>query len=244
MTNFTVLLADDDPQQLGYLQALVQVLRPDWTVVAALTDIDAVPEAISSFSPSLCILDVRFAETTGIEVMRTLRSSQPVIYVTGEAAFAVQAFDSAAVDFVVKPIQRQRFEQALEKAERQITQGVERPFPPAAASTGSTMVRMLRGHDLTIVPLEDVRFFQAERKYTRVVLAGQEGYLRMGLSSIERHVNPEQFWRVHRGYIVNAKHIALAKKDELGRLFLKLQDRTDNVPVSKPYESLFKDGFF
>jgi DNA-binding LytR/AlgR family response regulator len=236
-----VLLAGDDPGDLQCLKALVEALRPNWVVVAMLDDIDAVPAAIESLSPSLCVLDIRFAETTGIEVMRQLHTSHPVIYVTGDASFAVRAFDLSAIDFIMKPVRPERFEQALQRAERAFA--VQEKKPVGVNSTGSTMVRMLRGADLTIVRLDQVRYFQAESKYTRVVLHNQEGYLRMGLSAIEPFINQEQFWRINRGYIINARHVTLAKRDELGRLFVRLQDRAESLPVARPYESLFRDGF-
>ncbi len=247
MTALTVLIADDDVEQLRYLEQLISSLRPHWTIIAALNDLDALPALIASEKPSLCILDVGFAHTTGIEVIRKLEDPPPVIYVTGDASAAVQAFDSAAVDFIVKPIRKDRFEQALERAERHaerlaaerqnaVKAGGARPMAP-------TMVRILRGEDLMIVPLDDVRYFQADRKYTRVVLQSQEGMLRMSLYAIEPYINPEHFWRIHRGYIVNARRVSLAKRDDLGRLFIRVQDRPESLPVARPYESLFKDGF-
>ena len=247
-SSVTVLIADDDEEQLAYLQELIRSLRPHWTVVAALNNLDLLPSLVESERPGLCILDIGFADTNGIDVMRKLPFAPPVIYVTGDAASAVQAFDSEAVDFIVKPIRRARFEQALERAEKRAAR-VAAEERALAAQTGSvpasppTMVRILRGEDLVIVPVDEVRYFQADRKYTRVVLQAQEGVLRMSLYAIEPYINAEHFWRIHRGYIINARRVSLAKRDDLGRLFIRMQDRPESLPVARPYEHLFRDGF-
>lgn len=244
-----VLLADDDEAQLRYMQGLIASLRPQWTVVAALRDLDTLPAVLESERPSLCILDVRFERTNGIEVIRQLSAPPPVIYVTGDASSAVLAFDASAVDFVVKPAQRVRFELALAKAEKEAARLAAEACTRAAQERNgrvgpSTMVRILRGDDLIIAPLDDVLYLQADRKHTRVVLQTQEGMLRMALHAIEPYVNADQFWRIHRGYIINARRTLLAKRDDLGRLFIRMQDRPESLPVARPYEHLFRNGFF
>ncbi len=251
--SLTVLIADDDAAQLKYMEGLIAQLRPHWAVVAALRDLDALPELLESERPSLCILDVGFAGSNGIEVMRKLTSAPPVIYVTGDASSALQAFETTAIDFIVKPVKRVRFERALERAEQQaalLATQRNAPSPsvtqaePAGRSTASTMVRIMRGDDLLIVPLDEVLYLQADRKHTRVVLPTQEGMLRMSLYAIEPFVNADQFWRIHRGYIINARRAALAKRDDLGRLFIRMHDRPESLPVARPYEHLFRNGFF
>ncbi len=246
MNGFTVLIADDDEEQLRFLQGLVAALRPHWTIVASLNDISGLAKCIEAESPSLCILDVGFVSGNGLDVIRRMQSPPPVIYVTGDASHAVQAFESAALDFIVKPVRSDRFEQALERAERQVAKlsALSAGANGSGARTNApTMVRVLRGNDLVTVPLDDVRYFQADRKYTRVVLQAQEGMLRMSLYAIEPYINSDQFWRIHRGYIINARRVSLAKRDDLGRLFVRVHDRPESLPVARPYENLFKDGF-
>lgn len=247
MKSLSVLLADDDREQLRYLQDLINTLRPHWTVIAAIDDIAGLSELIENERPSLCILDIGFEGLNGIDAVRNVAGAPPIIYVTGDASAAVRAFDTPAIDFIVKPIRRDRFEQALDRAEKQVLllesershagrAESERPMLP-------TMVRVLRGDDLVIVPLDEVRYFQADRKYTRVVLQSQEGMLRMSLYAIEPYINPDHFWRIHRGCIINARRVSLAKRDDLGRLFIRVQDRPESLPVARPYEQLFRDGF-
>ncbi len=241
----SVLLADDDPVQLEYLESLIQRLRPDWSIVAQLTTAGEIPDAIREHSPSLCILDVRFTDSTGIDVVRSSLETFPVIFVTGDSSYAADAFDCSAIDFLLKPLRAERFEQALTKAEvfldTQANADIGKPI--YRSSSAPRCVRMLRGHELVIAQLEDVKFFQAQRKYTRVIVKDQEGLLRMGLSSVQRYLDPKTFWKIHRGLIVNSRHVLSAKREELGRIVVKIVDRQEKLIVSKPYEYLFRDGF-
>lgn len=171
----TVLLADDDPAQLAYLADLIQRLRPEWQIVAQASTLEQVERDFVLHNPSIAILDVRFADSTSMEVVRGLRESYPVIFVTGDPAFAVDAFTCEALDFVLKPIRPERFEQALRKAEvfLQAQSGSK-----ASGRRIPTSLRIIRGHELVWTPLSEVCYFQAQRKYTRVVLKNQEGLLR------------------------------------------------------------------
>lgn len=237
---FTVLLADDDAEQLEYLSAMIKRLRPQWKIVGQVSTASEVARALIQLVPSLAILDVRFVDATSIEIVKGLRESFPVIFVTGDPLFAADAYGVDAIDFVLKPIRSERMEHALRKAEALV------PLPDddsQARSRTVTSLRMIRGRDLVWTPLQDVRFFEAQRKYTRVVLKDQEGLLKMGISTVIQYLEPRQFWRIHRGLVLNVSHMASARRDEMGRLNVKLLDRQEKLTVSRPYEHLFKDGF-
>lgn len=238
---FTVLLADDDASQLEYLVALVRRLRPQWKIVGEVSSASEVARALIQLNPSLAILDVRFADATSIEIVKGLRESFPVIFVTGDPLFAAEAYGVDAIDFVLKPVRTERLEHALRKAEALMPPAPDEELPPRSRTV--TSLRMLRGRDLVWTPLQDVRFFEAQRKYTRVVLKDQEGLLKMGISTVMQYLEPRQFWRIHRGLVLNVSHMASARRDEMGRLIVKLLDRPEKLTVSRPYEHLFKDGF-
>jgi len=240
-SGFTVMLADDDPSQLGYLASLVQRLRPQWNIVAQESSASEVAGSLARLSPSLAILDIRFPDATAIDVVKDLREACPVIFVTGDALFAADAFTCDAIDFVLKPVRENRFEQALRKAEA----FVHSHSTGTVAGSGhpASSVLMLKGSSLVRVALEDVLFFQAQRKFTRVVLKDQEGVLKMGISSVMRYLDARRFWRIHRGVVLNSAHMATAGRDELGRMIVRLTDRPEKLTVSGAHEHLFKDGF-
>lgn len=239
----SVLIADDDPLQLELLVALTKKLRPEWGIVAQLSESSQVTNAIEALSPSLCILDIQLNDLSGIEIVNGAQGSVPVIFVTGYPGYAVDAFDCSAIDFVMKPLRQERLEAAFKKAENQLALEA-RDGIRIRSEASSSIVRFLKGRDLVMSPLEMVSYFQAQHKYTRVVLKDQEGLLRMNLSAAIQHLNPDRFWRVHRSYVVNVDHVGSCIRDEMGRIVLRFKDRAERLIVSKPYEHLFsRDGF-
>ncbi len=236
----SVLTADDDPIQLRYLSALVRRLRPEWDVVSEVTNFEQIKNEVHRLNPSLLVLDVRFEHASAIDLVRDLPDGYPVIFVAGERVHAVDAFTCSALDFILKPISESRFEQALRKAENGILNNHTIGYQPRRTA-GS--LKMYRGNELVWVPIDDVNYFQAERKYTRVILKDCEGLLRTGISSIIPNLNCNFFLRIHRSIILNVSQMAFAKRDDFNRLIITLKNRKEKLTVAKPYENLFRDGF-
>lgn len=238
--SLSVVVADDDPAQLSFLAGLVRRMRPEWRIVAEATTAQQVRDSLSLHRPSLAILDVQFAGATAIEIVSGLRETVPVIFVTGDAAHAAEAFACDALDFVLKPVKAERFESALRKAEAS-AQNRNPGLEAGRQVAGSLCV--YKGSDLIWTRVADVIYFEAQRKYTRVVTAETEGLLKMGISTTQQYLDPRLFWRIHRGTIVNIAHMSAARRDELGRITIRFKHRNERLQVSRPYEHLFRDGF-
>jgi DNA-binding LytR/AlgR family response regulator len=248
--SISVLLVDDDPYQLAHLARLLGVLRPEWRIAAQLSSVEDMAAVLDSVQPHVCILDVLFPGMTSFSVVRELGEMCPVIFVTGDALFAAEAFDCGATDYLMKPVRADRFEQALRKVEATLSaragEMARAPGPGLGlgpAASGFKSIRFLRGQDLVWSPLGEVRYFQAQRKYTRVALKDQEGLLRLGLTTVEQHLARSDFLRIHRGFVVNVNHIEGAQRDDFGRLMVRVAGRDEKLIVSKPYEHLFREGF-
>lgn len=240
----SVLVVDDDPYQLAHIAGLLQQLRPEWRIAAQLSSLVNMASVLDTFQPHLCILDVMFPGTTSLSVVRELGDMCPVIFVTADPLFAAEAFDCEAVDYVVKPLRAERFEQALRRAEASMAaRHADIAKPAGTAAAAFTSIRFVRGQDLVWSALRDIRYFQAQRKYTRVVLKDQEGLLRLGLTTVQQYLRPNEFLRIHRGFVVNINHIETARRDDFGRLVVRVSNRDDRLIVSKPYERYFRDGF-
>ena len=105
-------------------------------------------------------------------------------------------------------------------------------------------VRATSGREILSSPLLDVYYFEAQGKYTRVVLENREGILNMGISKVAATLPKYQFQQVHRSFIVNMAKIKTIKTDEFGRMILFVLDRNDKIHVSKTQEHLFRTGIF
>ena len=235
----TVLVADDDPIQLAYLAELIGKLRPSWETTACASTLTEIEYQLAQKNPSLSILDVRFADASSLEFIQALRGKYSVIFVSDDSLSAAEAFTYQAIDFVLKPIGIQRLEQALRRADLFLSQLDSVLTPRREATT----LKIFKGNDLIWTALGNVRYFEAQRKYTRVVLGNDEGLLKMGISAVVEQLNPDIFLRIHRGVVVNIAHMTKAKRDELGRMVISVADRAETLLVAKPYESLFREGF-
>ncbi|MCZ2498495.1 hypothetical protein GN316_17175 [Xylophilus sp. Kf1] len=130
--------------------------------------------------------------------------------------------------------------------EEEVAPEPSEPFSPLSPPLpdGLKIVRMLKGADIILSPLLDVSYFEAQGKYTRVVLREQEGLLQMGLSAVEAKLPTQQFMKIHRSLIVNIAKMQRIKRDEFGRMALFVVGRTEALVISRPYERLFRVGIY
>jgi DNA-binding LytR/AlgR family response regulator len=112
----------------------------------------------------------------------------------------------------------------------------------APAGTGARLevIQAGAGSTLHMVPVDEVLYFEAADKYVRVVTAGREHVIRTSLRDLLPQLDPQRFWQVHRGTVVQARMIASVTRDEAGKLYLQLRDRPDKLVVSRLYAHLFK----
>ena len=242
--SISVLVIDDDPYQLAHISALVLKLRPEWHIAAQLSSVADLTAVLDTVQPHLCIFDIMFPGITSLAAIREQGDMCPVIFVTADPLYAAEAFDCDAIDYVIKPVRVDRFDQALRKAETSIaSKSPAAPTDLDKPTAQFTSIRFLRGQDLVWSALREILYFQAQRKYTRVVLKDQEGLLRLGLTTVQQHLKANEFLRIHRGFVVNINHIENARRDDFGRLVVRMSGRDERLIVSKPYERFFRDGF-
>jgi DNA-binding LytR/AlgR family response regulator len=244
----SVLLAQQDPVQLAALVAMVEKLRPDWVIAGKITALQDIIQILDESDPSFCITDVNFHGINSIDFMQRSGELKPIIFYTHELSFAADAFNENAIDFVLKPASPERMEQAFRKIEAYLGKIISAPLSAVSSMTinqpAPRIVRMFKGRDLILSPLDKISYFQAQRKYTRVVMREQEGLLRMGLTLVAEYLPPDQFVKIHRSIIVNMAEVQNAKRDTLGRLTVGMVGLPEQLIIARPYEYLFRDGIF
>lgn len=236
---FTVLLADDDARRLQHVRSVVAHLRPHWHLIDSPPGAAAVMATIQAQQPSLCILGAALLHADLPHLPAWPAPGVPVIVLADDALQAHVLPELTLLDDLPAPITDARLAQALSRADlffeaRELTS--PRPGAPR-------FVRFFHGKDLMLSPLDDVVYFQAQLKYTRVVTLASDGLLRMGLSAVTRQLAGQRFSRIHRSVLVNLAHVSAARRDEMGRLVVRMAPRDEALVVSRPYESLFRDGF-
>lgn len=266
----TALIAEDEALLAEDLQAELGRLWPGLKIVASVGDGGAAVEQTLALKPDLLFLDIRMPGMSGLEAAQTLAEDWPepgkpfplIVFVTAYDKYALHAFEHAAVDYVLKPVQPERlaktcvrlqttlqqrsaqatpppWDAALDQLRALIGSGISSPPAPPAAGP-MQMIQASAGNTITMVPIAQVLYFEAADKYVRVVTAEREHLIRMSLRELQSRLDPQSFWQVHRGTIVRSTAIASALRDENGKLTLALHGRAERLSVSRLYADIFK----
>jgi DNA-binding LytR/AlgR family response regulator len=249
MTRPTAILAEDEQPQRQELRALLSELWPELDVVAECEDGLAALQALEDHRPQLAFLDMRMPGVSGLEVARAAGPHCQVIFITAYEEYALRAFDEGAVDYLQKPVARERLGRALERARARLQNGS--PVDMAALidlvqarlAPGGKSIKWITasvGNAMKMFSIDEVLFFQAQDKYTRVVTADSEGHIRTPLKELLGALDSESFWQVHRSVIVRVGAIRAVEKCEDGKLRLTVRGHAEALPVSSAFQYRFR----
>tara|TARA_Y100001934_G_scaffold209604_1_gene248034 strand:+ start:54 stop:620 length:567 start_codon:yes stop_codon:yes gene_type:complete len=182
---------------------------------------------------------------SGLEVARAAQVATRFVFVTAFDRYAVEAFEAAAVDYILKPVTDDRLRATIARLEgsadadrRALASLLERW--PSAPAEWLEWLRIGRGESTELVPVAEVVYLRADRKYTTVVTDEGEELIRTSLKELEATLDPSKFWRVHRSVIVNVARIERATRDLRGRFHLSLRGRRERLPVSQRFAHRFR----
>ena len=259
-TEITAVIAEDEPILRAQLKAKLTKLWPELKILADVGDGEAALEAIVEHRPRLAFLDIQMPELTGVEVAKSLAANRDikchVVFVTAYDQYAVEAFDTGAIDYILKPYSDDRLVTAIERLKERLGAG------PAGESAGQTQdlearvrhisaklspggerlkwIKANIGSNLRLIPIEDVLFFQSDEKYTLVATKEFDALIKTPLKEIIDGIDPEKFWQIHRSTVVNAAAIEAVTRDFRGQATVKVKGRKENLTVSRPFSHLFK----
>ena len=254
------LIAEDEPILAATLAKALNRLWPELEIAATSPNgIDAVSKTLA-LKPDILFFDIKMPGQTGLEAAEELadRWEGPgpfpqIVFVTAYDDYAVDAFEHAAADYVLKPVNDTRLAKTIERLRQRLSArkepgdlsellGQMRALLPAAAPVAErlTLIRAAVGNQVRMIPIADVVFFEALDKYVNVVTADGEALIRVALKELLPQLDDGQFWQIHRGTIVNASCVASATRDEAGKVSLTLRNRPEKLRVSPLYAHLFR----
>ncbi len=198
------VLVEDEPLAVRRLRRLLRG-EPDVRIVAACGDAASARRAIDRHAPDLLFLDVQLPGANGLALLKHLGAERrpAVIFVTAYEQYAVPAFAHEAVDYLLKPIDPERFRAAVARARRRLGRR------EAAAGDGTPLVRLLvreRGRAF-FVRVDDVDWFEADGNYVRLHVGRAAHRVRLPLARLEARLDRRQFRRINRSYIVQLDRI-------------------------------------
>lgn len=259
----TALIADDEPYLAEYLRARLAALWPELQIVSTVANGRDAVRALEEQSIDVAFLDIRMPGATGIEVARQIQgvAHRPhLVFVTAFNQYALEAFDTDAADYLLKPVTDERLTRTIDKLKRalaahtpapdlhRLLEQLQQHLAGAAPDGPLRWIRASRrsgdGEVTEQVPVADVMYFQADDKYTCVVTRqgtqAVEHLIRIALSDLAAQLDAREFQQIHRSVIVNMSAVAGTRRDLTGKLYVRIRDHARELPVARQYVQLFK----
>ncbi len=239
------ILAEDEPLLREELAELLTSLWPELDVVAAVGDGIAALQALDRHRAEILFLDINMPGMDGLEVARQASGRCHVVFVTAYDQHTLAAFEQGAADYLLKPVQAARLATTVARLKERIGGAVPR-LEGLLRELGAGRRGFLRwinasqGQTVRVITVEDVCYFQADSKYTRVVTPEGESLIRKPIKELIDELDPSSFWQIHRGTIVNVQAIAGVVRALRGRTQVRLKRREELLPVSDAYTQLFR----
>jgi two-component system LytT family response regulator len=209
-----VLIVDDEPLAREGMTLLLKEEPAIAAIAEARNGAEAV-EMIRARRPDLVMLDVQMPEMDGFGVLRAIGAEHmpPVIFVTAHDRYAIQAFEVNAIDYLLKPVTRERCSQALARVRERISQGTDNQHvlsllqQLAAPPRHLARVALRSAGKVSFVNVDDILYVQAAENYVQLHLKSARHMLHVPIATFENSLDPDMFLRIHRSLIVNVKHV-------------------------------------
>ena len=241
-----VLIVDDEPLAREGMQLLLRE-EPSVTTIAQARNGDEAVSMIRAERPDLVFLDVQMPQLDGFGVLREIGADlmPPVIFVTAHDQYAIKAFEVNAIDYLLKPVTRERCSQALARVRERISQGADNQHVMsllqqlAAPPQYLKRVALRSGGKTSFVSLEDILFVQAAENYVQLNLKSSRHLLHVPIATLEASLDPREFLRIHRSIIVNVRHVRELETGPHGEFIVVLQGGT-KLQSSRSYHDKIK----
>jgi two-component system LytT family response regulator len=227
------LIIDDEPLATEIVQEYLSSY-PEFVVVKICHDGFAGMKAIQEYVPDLIFLDIQMPKITGFELLELLESPPAVIFTTAFDEFAIKAFDTHALDYLLKPFSKERFVKAISKY-RQMDgpKTLQEPNEGLSQLQGQiTRIVLKVKNEIKIIPFQDVKYLEANDDYVNIYTGEGKFLKNKTLISFEKVLDPVAFVRVHRSYIVKVGEITKIEPYEKYSYILKLLTG-ETIPVSR-----------
>jgi len=248
----TAVIADDEYLQRQELRRMLNLSWPELVIVEECEDGSDALDAIVRHQPDIAFLDIRMPGLSGLDVARATEGKSNIVFVTAYEAHAIDAFNLAACDYLLKPIQTERLNQTVARLQSKFASGenssdlmqmmetFEKRLSENAQKDRIRWISANSGKSIQIFPVEEILFFESDTRYTRVVSATDEGLIRTPIKELQKGLDSEQFWQINRGILVNMHAIARAHRDELGGIKVDIKGSKEQLKVSQTYAWRFK----
>lgn len=248
---FRAILADDEPAARRLMRSLLQEHADVVEVIAEASTGKEALEKIESLQPDLVFLDIQMPDLTGFEVIERLVNKPNIIFTTAYEQYAIKAFESFSIDYLLKPIREERLAISIRKLQQFGKRGgsidlngLQQLIQELKAPARATALPIRTGDRINLLKFEHISYLEAQDKYVYIHLAdGQKHLTDQTLTMLEEKL-PAQFFRVQKSFIINKDKIKEMHKHFNGR-FLFVMDDKDSTRISsgRTYQDEIRSTF-
>ena len=250
----TAILADDERLMRDQLRMRLGQVWPELEIIGEAKNGDEAIELVDQLKPDFTFLDIRMPGKTGMEAATVIGSKSNTVFVTAYDAYAVEAFERGAIDYVLKPSEPERLKITVDRLKERLN----KPATPDVSASVTALLSQLTekisapkpshlqwiqasiGQDLRMIPVEEILFFRSDEKYTCVQTERYEALIRKPVRDLAEELDPKLFWQIHRATLVNVNAIEGVTRDIRGRHLVMSRGRYDQLEVSRSFLHLFQ----
>ena len=250
---YKAVIADDEKELRTYLRSMLSEVWPDLTICGEAKNGKETLQMVELLHPDVAFLDIKMPGLSGMEVAKRIAGHCRIVFVTAFDQYAVEAFEREAVDYLLKPVSKERLIQTIQRLKKQLDSSTEPPARLAeaieqvlsklASKGGSDFLHWIKTQhkdSIRLIAVEEADYFKAEDKYTLIMTKEGEHLIKKSIKELAQELDPSQFWQIHRGTIVNVSKIDKVSRSLTGRGVLRLKERPELLTVSRNYLHLFK----
>ncbi len=237
-----VILIDDEPLARMIVREYLASYS-EYEIVAECNDGFEGAKAIANHEPDLIFLDIQMPKINGFEMLEIINFHPKVIFTTAFDEFAIKAFEENAIDYLLKPFRKDRFDKAMEKVKTQLVPVISDQLQETNAKQPDEHLRVVirNGSDISIIPTYEIEVIEAYDDYVKIHHKGKTHLKKKTMNYFEKTLDPNRFVRVHRSYILNILELTKIETYEKNS-YIAILKSGKRIPISRTAYGPLKDS--
>ncbi|MFS4483365.1 LytR/AlgR family response regulator transcription factor [Hyunsoonleella sp. 2307UL5-6] len=246
-TTYTTIIIDDEaPARLG-LENLLKAFPETFQVIDTAQNVTEAKEKIERLNPDIIFLDIEMPAQTGFDLLAQLKTIPIVVFCTAYNQYALEAFETNSIDYLVKPVKVERLQKTVEKLKTftkskssEEILSILKDISNKKAVKKMTSITVKKNDKLIFIKLEDIAFFEADNNYTTIHCDAENYLSTESISALDQKL-PDNFLRIHRGIIINKDYVNNIQKYFNSRFIISLNNKKENqVTSGRSYNEVIK----
>lgn len=246
--SYTTIIIDDEAPARAGLENLLKSFPETFQIIDFAQNVTEAKEKINSQNPDIIFLDIEMPGQTGFDLLTQLETIPIVVFCTAYDQYALEAFDTNSIDYLVKPIKLERLEKTVQKLKlfhknksSEDILNVLNEIRNRKETQQMTSITVKKNDKLIFIKLDDISFFEADNNYTNIICESRLYLSTESISNLENKL-PDNFLRIHRGIIINKDFVNDIQKYFNSRFIITLKDKKRSTVTSgRSYNNIIKE---